>query len=59
VLAAQRILGAVDGLGPDDLVVALISGGGSALMVMPAGQMTLSDKLAVNQALLVSGATIG
>ena len=59
MLAAQRILGAVDGLGPDDLVVALISGGGSALMVMPAGQMTLSDKLAVNQALLVSGATIG
>jgi hydroxypyruvate reductase len=59
MLAAQRILGAVDGLAPDDLVVALISGGGSALMAMPAGQMTLSDKQAVNQALLVSGATIG
>lgn len=59
VLAAQKILAAVDGLGPDDLVIALISGGGSALMVAPAGNMTLADKQAVNRALLASGATIG
>jgi hydroxypyruvate reductase len=39
--------------------VALISGGGSALMALPAGRMTLADKQAVNQALLRSGATIG
>ncbi|MCF1455986.1 DUF4147 domain-containing protein, partial [Agrobacterium vitis] len=49
---------AVQGLGPDDLVVALISGGGSSLLVSPAGKMTLADKRAVNQALLASGATI-
>ncbi|WP_156318686.1 glycerate kinase [Rhizobium sp. AAP43] len=56
--AASRILEAVSGLGPDDLVIALISGGGSALMVAPAGAMTLDDKRAVNRALLSSGATI-
>lgn len=57
--AARDILTAVEGLTPDDLVVALISGGGSALMVAPAGTMTLADKQAVNRALLASGATIG
>ena len=57
--AARAILGAVQGLGGDDLVVALISGGGSALMTLPAGTMTLADKQAVNKALLMSGATIG
>ena len=57
--AARDILAAVGGLTPDDLVVALISGGGSALMVAPAGNMTLADKQAVNRALLASGATIG
>ncbi|MDB5545199.1 MAG: Hydroxypyruvate reductase [Hyphomicrobiales bacterium] len=56
--AARRILAAVQGLRPDDLVIALISGGGSALMVQPAGDMTLEDKQAVNRALLASGATI-
>ncbi|GGF04104.1 hydroxypyruvate reductase [Aliidongia dinghuensis] len=56
--AARSILDAVGGLGPDDLVVALISGGGSALMTLPAGRMTLADKQAVNRALLASGATI-
>lgn len=59
VEAARRMLAAVRGLGPDDLVVALISGGGSALMALPAGRMTLADKQAVNRALLASGATIG
>jgi hydroxypyruvate reductase len=57
--AARAMLDAVRGLKPDDLVVALISGGGSALMALPAGGMTLADKQAVNQALLRSGATIG
>jgi hydroxypyruvate reductase len=57
--AARAMLDAVRGLRPDDLVVALISGGGSALMALPAGRMTLADKQAVNQALLRSGATIG
>jgi glycerate 2-kinase len=56
--AARRILDAVQGLSPDDLVIALISGGGSALMTAPAPGMTLADKQAVNRALLASGATI-
>ncbi|NTI26931.1 glycerate kinase type-2 family protein, partial [Rhizobium rhizogenes] len=56
--AARDILAAVKGLTPDDLVVALISGGGSALMVAPAGGMTLADKKAINRDLLSSGATI-
>ncbi|MBX9845375.1 MAG: glycerate kinase [Xanthobacteraceae bacterium] len=55
---ARRILEAVQGLGPDDLVVALISGGGSALLVAPAEGLTLADKQAVNRALLASGASI-
>lgn len=57
-MAARRCLAAVRGLGPDDLVIALISGGGSALMTLPAGSMTLADKQTVNKALLASGATI-
>ncbi|MDB5595363.1 MAG: ttuD [Hyphomicrobiales bacterium] len=56
--AARRIIAAVQELGPDDLVIALISGGGSALLALPAGDMTLGDKQAVNRALLASGATI-
>ncbi|MGV1988628.1 glycerate kinase type-2 family protein [Agrobacterium sp. 22-221-1] len=58
VEAATRIMAAVGGLGADDLVIALISGGGSSLLVSPAGRMTLDDKKAVNRALLASGATI-
>ncbi|MEI8145173.1 MAG: glycerate kinase [Alphaproteobacteria bacterium] len=58
VTAARAILAAVDGLGPDDLVVALISGGGSALLTAPAGPLTLDDLKAVNSALLASGADI-
>ena len=49
----------VQGLGPDDLVLALISGGGSALLSLPAPGLTLEDKQAVNAALLRSGAPIG
>ena len=56
--AAQRILALVAGLEEQDLVLALISGGGSALMSLPAPGLTLADKQVVNQALLVSGATI-
>ncbi len=56
--AARRILAAVRGLGPDDLVLALISGGASALLPLPAPGLTLADKQAVNRALLASGATI-
>jgi glycerate 2-kinase len=56
--AAQRIRELVTGLSADDLVVALISGGGSSLLVAPAEGLTLADKQAVNAALLASGATI-
>ena len=58
VAAAQRMLRLVQGLTPDDLVVALISGGGSALLALPAPGLTLDDKQHVNRALLASGATI-
>ena len=57
--AARRILAAVQGLSQDDLVIALISGGGSALMPLAAPGLTLADKQAVNKALLASGAVIG
>jgi glycerate 2-kinase len=55
---AHRLLERVRGLGPDDLVLALISGGGSALCAAPAAGLTLADKQAINRALLASGATI-
>lgn len=56
--AAEDILAAVQNLTADDLVVALISGGGSALLTLPAEGITLADKQAVNAALLASGAPI-
>jgi len=56
--AAQRIGEIVRGLTPDDLVIALISGGGSSLLVAPAKGLTLLDKQTVNAALLKSGASI-
>ena len=56
--AAARILQMVQGLSPDDLVLCLISGGGSALLALPASGLTLEDKRAVNRALLKSGANI-
>src|SRR3546814_977433 len=49
----------VQGLGKDDLVLCLVSGGGSALLTLPADGLTLEDKQAVNRALLKSGANIG
>ncbi len=56
--ASGRLLEAVKGLSKDDLVIALISGGGSALLPAPAGGLTLADEIAVNKALLASGAPI-
>ena len=56
--ASQRIAQLVTGLSPDDLVIALISGGGSSLLVAPGAGLTLADKQAINKALLASGATI-
>jgi hydroxypyruvate reductase len=56
--AARRMLDRVRGLGADDLVLCLISGGGSALLPLPAEGVTLADKQAVNRALLRSGATV-
>jgi glycerate 2-kinase len=57
-LAARRIMETVSGLGPDDLVVALISGGGSSLLPAPAPGLTLDDEQAINRSLLASGAPI-
>jgi hydroxypyruvate reductase len=56
--AAQRILDLAQGLGADDLLICLISGGGSALLALPAPGLTLEDKQAVSKALLKSGADI-
>src|SRR5437870_9186374 len=56
--AARRIQNLVQGLSADDLVLCLISGGGSSLLVAPVEGLTLEDKQAVNRALLTSGATI-
>jgi hydroxypyruvate reductase len=56
--AAVRMLELVKGLGPEDLVVALISGGGSALLSLPAAGLRLEDKQEINQQLLRSGADI-
>jgi len=56
--AAGRILQRVEGLSADDLVLCLISGGASALLALPAAGITLTDKQAVNRALLKSGANI-
>jgi hydroxypyruvate reductase len=56
--AAERILEIARSAGPDDTVLCLVSGGGSALLALPADGITLADKQAVNRALLASGATI-
>jgi hydroxypyruvate reductase len=57
--ASARLSALLAGLTADDLVIALISGGGSALLPAPAPGMTLADEQAVNRALLASGAPIG
>lgn len=58
-LATRKMLEMLRGLGRDDFVLALISGGGSALLVDPAGEISLSEKQQINEALLASGASIG
>ncbi len=58
LVAAQRMLEVVKGLSEDDLVLCLISGGGSSLLPLPAPGLTLEHKQMVNRALLQSGATI-
>jgi len=57
--AAQDMLRRVVGLGADDLVICLLSGGGSSLMPLPADGLGLGEKQAITHALLRSGATIG
>lgn len=57
--AADTLLSAVSGLSSDDLVVALVSGGGSALLPAPPAGLTLEEEQAMNAALLASGAPIG
>ncbi len=56
--AAERILELTQGLTADDLVLCLISGGGSALLTLPAEGLSLQDKQAINRQLLASGANI-
>lgn len=57
--AAERMLALTQGLTERDLVICLVSGGGSALLSLPMPGLTLADKQAVNRALLASGAPIG
>jgi hydroxypyruvate reductase len=57
--AAERMLALTQGLTADDLVLCLISGGGSALLTLPAEGLTLADKQRINKQLLESGAHIG
>ena len=57
--AAQRMLALTQGLSPDDLVLCLISGGGSSLLTLPCDGLTLEDKQRINRQLLESGAHIG
>ena len=56
--ASERMLAMVQGLTENDLVLCLISGGGSALLTLPAAGLTLADKQRINQGLLKSGANI-
>jgi glycerate 2-kinase len=57
-VAARKMLAAVQGLTSDDLVLALISGGGSSVLSLPAEGLTLADKQVTNRALLASGLDI-
>ncbi len=57
--AARRMLALAESLGPDDLVLCLVSGGGSALMSLPAPGISVEEKRALNEALLRCGAPIG
>ncbi len=57
--ASERMLALTQGLTADDLVICLVSGGGSALLTLPANGLTLADKQRINRELLASGAPIG
>lgn len=57
--ATRRMLALLDTCGEGDTVLALISGGGSALLCAPADGITLNEKQALTDALLASGAPIG
>lgn len=57
-IGARRLLERVRGLSRDDLVLALMSGGASALVALPAAGLTLADKQSINRALLACGANI-
>jgi glycerate 2-kinase len=57
--AGARALGLVSGLGADDRLIALISGGGSSLMTIPLPGVTIEDKLTISRALMDAGAPIG
>ncbi len=57
-IAAQKMLKLVSNLTKDDLVIALISGGGSALLSLPANAISANDKQEVNKALLRGGVPI-
>jgi hydroxypyruvate reductase len=59
VAGAKAVMAAVQNLSPDDQVIALISGGASSLLTLPAGGLTLEDKRLVNKGLLAGGAPIG
>ncbi|MFD1745499.1 glycerate kinase [Rhizobium helianthi] len=56
--ATERLFAAISSLGPDDLVIALICGGGSALLPAPPVGLSLADEIALNEVLLASGAPI-
>ena len=56
--ASERMMALCHGLTADDLVICLVSGGGSALLTLPAEGLTLADKQQINRALLESGANI-
>jgi hydroxypyruvate reductase len=58
VEAASRALALAEGAGPDDLVLVLLSGGGSANWIAPAGSLTLAEKQAITRIMLRSGASI-
>jgi hydroxypyruvate reductase len=58
VAGTRQIVDLLEGAGADDLVLCLISGGGSALMMLPEDPISLADYQALTQALLRSGATI-
>lgn len=58
IIGARRLFETVQGLTADDLVIALVSGGGSALLPSPPEGLTLADEIALNKALLASGAPI-